>query len=282
MTTDAPVVASSDDVLALLFSVHKPLIGTVHLDPLPGAPRYDGQPMSTIIARAVADAQRYVEGGIDGLIVENEGDIPFLKPDLVGPETVAAMSVVTHSVVNAVDVPVGVLCLANANLQSLAIAKATGARFIRANQWANAYIANEGYVEGNAAVALRFRAAIRACDVSIFADVHVKHGSHAIVADRDLGQLTHDTEAFDADVLIATGQRTGNPTQVNEVRAIAAAASRPVLVGSGLNHANAVDLLTVADGAIVGSAMKEDGVWWRPVSVERTRIVVEKVRAMRA
>ncbi|MGI8700599.1 MAG: BtpA/SgcQ family protein [Nocardioidaceae bacterium] len=282
MTTEAPVVAPSGDVLARLFSVPKPLIGTVHLDPLPGAPRYDGQPMSAIVARAIADAERYREGGVDGLIVENEGDIPFLKPDLVGPETVAAMSVVTHVVVQAVDLPVGVLCLANANVQSLAIAKASGARFVRANQWANAYIANEGFVEGNAAVALRFRAAIDARDIAVFADVHVKHGSHAIVADRDIGELTHDTEAFDADVLIATGQRTGNPTEVEEVRAIASVASRPVLIGSGLNHSNAVDLLTVADGAIVGSAMKEDGVWWHPVSVERTRAIVAAVQALRA
>lgn len=282
MNNGAPVVAPADDALARLFPVHKPLIGTVHLDPLPGAPRYDGQPMSSIVSRAVNDALRYVEGGIDGLIVENEGDIPFLKPDLVGPETVAAMSVVTHAVIGAVGVPVGVLCLANANLQSLAIAKATGARFIRANQWANAYIANEGYVEGNAAIALRYRAAIRARDVVVFADVHVKHGSHAIVADRDVKQLTYDTEAFDADVVIATGQRTGDPTQVSEVHDIASVASRPVLVGSGLNADNAVDLLSVADGAIVGSAMKEDGVWWGPVSVARTRAIVDSVRPLRS
>lgn len=281
MTSDSPVVAAPNNVLDRLFAVRKPLVGTVHLDPLPGAPRYEGQPMSSVTARAVADARRYVEGGIDGLIVENEGDIPFLKPDLVGPETVAAMAVVTQAVVHAVDVPVGVLCLANANLQSLAIAKATGARFIRANQWANAYIANEGYVEGNAAVALRYRAAIGARDVAVFADVHVKHGSHAIVADRDVGQLTRDTEAFDADVLIATGQRTGDPTQLIEVHDIVSAASRPVLVGSGLNETNAVNLLQVADGAIVGSAMKEDGVWWGSVSVERTRAIVEAVRKLR-
>jgi len=281
MNNEAPVVAPSDDALARLFPVRKPLIGTVHLDPLPGAPRYDGQSMSSIISRAVADALRYVEGGIDGLIVENEGDIPFLKPDLVGPETVAAMAVVTHAVVEAVGVPVGVLCLANANLQSLAIAKSTGARFVRANQWANAYIANEGYVEGNAAVALRYRAAIQARDVVVFADVHVKHGSHAIVADRDVKQLTYDTEAFGADVLIATGQRTGDPTRVAEVHDIASVASRRVLVGSGLNEGNAVDLLSVADGAIVGSAMKEDGVWWGPVSVERTRAIVAAVLPLR-
>lgn len=281
MMLNPPVVAPADDALAGLFPARKPLIGTLHLDPLPGAPRYVGASMRSIVERAVADAERYVEGGIDGIIVENEGDIPFLKPSLVGPETVAALSVVTHAVVEAVSVPVGVLCLANANHQSLAIAKATGARFIRANQWANAYIANEGFIEGNAATALRYRSAIHARDVLVFADVHVKHGSHAIVADRSILELTRDTEAFDADVLIATGQRTGDPTEAREVHEISSVASRPVVVGSGLNATNAVELLSVADGAIVGSAMKEDGVWWRQVSVARTREIVDAVTSLR-
>ncbi len=281
MTRTAPVVAPTANALTELFPVAKPLIGTVHLDPLPGAPRYDGAPMQQVVARAVADARRYVEGGIDGLVVENEGDIPFLKPDQVGWETVAAMSVVTAAVVRAVHVPVGVLCLANATPQSLAVAKAGGARFVRANQWANAYIANEGFVEGSAAVSLRYRAAIGARDVRVFADVHVKHGSHAIVADRSIAELTHDTEAFDADVLIATGQRTGDPTTVEEVEQISGVASRPVLVGSGLDADNAETLMAVADGAIVGSAMKEDGVWWNPVSVARTRGIVAAVSRVR-
>jgi membrane complex biogenesis BtpA family protein len=237
--------------------------------------------MRAIIDRAVTDARRYVEGGIDGLIVENEGDIPFLKPELIGPETVAAMAVVTAAVVEAVAVPVGVLCLANATVQSLAIAKSAGACFVRANQWANAYIANEGFVEGSAATALRFRAHIHARDVVVFADVHVKHGSHSIVADRDIAQQTHDVEAFGADVLIATGRRTGDPTQPSEVTEIADAASRPVIVGSGLDADNAESLLTIADGAIVGSAMKEGGVWWAPVSVERTRAIVDVVDRLR-
>lgn len=278
--SSSPVVPPSDAFLTL-FARRKPLIGTVHVDPLPGAPRYRGAPMSDVVARAVADARGYVAGGVDGLIVENEGDIPFLKPDLVGPETVAALSVVTAAVVEAVDVPVGVLCLANATPQSLAIAKASGACFVRANQWANAYIANEGYVEGSAAVSLRFRSAIQADDVQVIADVHVKHGSHAIVADRTIQELTHDTEAFGADALIATGQRTGDPTTVEEVLEIARAASRPVLVGSGLNVANARELMSHADGAIVGSAMKVDGVWWNPVDVERTRAIVAEVDKVR-
>lgn len=281
MKFNAPVVAATENVLTALFRVDKALIGTIHLEPLPGAPRYDGAATGDIVRLAVEDAQRYVDGGIDGLIVENEGDIPFLKPDQVGHETVAAMAVVTAAVVQAVQVPVGVLCLANATPQSIAIAKAGGASFVRANQWANAYIANEGFIEGSAAVSLRYRAAIGAKDVRVFADVHVKHGSHAIVADRSIAELTHDTEAFDADVLIATGQRTGDPTTVEEVEQIAGVASRPVLVGSGLDADNAESLMTVADGAIVGSAMKEEGVWWNPVSIARTRAIVDAVRRVR-
>ncbi|MGI8700345.1 MAG: BtpA/SgcQ family protein [Nocardioidaceae bacterium] len=281
MTQVAPVTPARVDALERLFPRAKPLIGMVHLEPLPGAPQYDGQSMRAIVDRAVEDARRYVEGGIDGLIVENEGDIPFLKPDLVGPETVAAMSVITGAVVEAVSVPVGVLCLANATVQSLAIAKASGARFVRANQWANAYIANEGFVEGSAATALRFRAHIHARDIAVFADVHVKHGSHSIIADRDIAQQTYDVEAFGADVLIATGRRTGDPTRQAEVREIAEAATRPVIVGSGLDANNAESLLGLADGAIVGSAMKEGGVWWGRVSVERTRAIVDVVEGLR-
>ncbi|MDP9442853.1 MAG: BtpA/SgcQ family protein [Actinomycetota bacterium] len=264
-----------------VFPGRKPLIGTIHLEPLPGAPKYTGASLAGITVRAVEDAKRYVAGGIDGLIVENEGDIPFLKPEQIGPETVAALTVATAAVVDAVDVPVGVFCLANATIPSLAVAKATGARFIRANQWANAYIANEGFIEGSAAVALRYRAAIHAGEVAVLADVHVKHGSHAIVADRSIAELTHDTEAFGADALIATGQRTGDPTTVEDVAQMSKVANRPVLVGSGLNTSNARDLMTVADGAVVGSAMKEGGVWWNPVSVERTRSIVAEVDKVR-
>lgn len=264
-----------------MFAVAKPVIGTIHVLPLPGAPRYQCQTMRDIIASAVSDARAYLVGGVTGLIVENEGDIPFRKPERVGPETVAAMTAVTVAIRDAVDVPVGVNCLANAVIQSLAIAKATGGMFVRANQWANAYVANEGIIEGAAAEALRFRRLIDGEEIRILADVHVKHGSHAIVADRTLEELTHDTEAFDADVLIATGQRTGDPTRVDEVSAIKSVATRPVIVGSGLTAANAAALMAIADGAIVGSAMKRDGVWWRPVDVDRVTAIMSEVERIR-
>lgn len=277
-----PAPAPTTDVLRELVDVAKPIIGTVHVAPLPGAPRYDGSSVRDIAHRALEDARVYMDGGVDVLLIENAGDVPYRRPELVGPETVAALTAVGVTIREALpDAPMGVIIVAHAVQQSIAVAKAIGGSFIRANQWVNAYIANEGYIEGAAAEALRFRATIGANDVKILADVHVKHGSHAIVGDLPVSQLTHDVETFDADVLIATGQHTGDPTRVEEVEAIKERATRSVLVGSGLDETNVTELLGVADGAIVGSAMKHDGVWWERVDPARVSSIMKAVESIR-
>jgi membrane complex biogenesis BtpA family protein len=234
--------------------------------------------MEEVYEFAVEEGLRYREGGVQGLIVENHWDIPFSKPGDVGLETAAAMSVMAARVRAEVGLPVGINVLANAAECSLAVAKAAGADFVRVNQWVNAYVANEGFVEGAAPRAARYRAMLRAEDeVRFFTDVHVKHGSHAIVADRSLEEQTLDAEFFDADVLIATGQRTGDAALADELRVIKEAASLPVVVGSGLTAENAREILGVADGAIVASSLKEDGNWWSPVSAERVKRLMEVV-----
>ncbi len=248
------------------FGRPKAVIGVIHCLPLPGSPGYEGRAPEDLVAHAVEEAQRYARGGVHGLIVENHGDIPFAKPDALGPETAAMMAVIVDRVRAAVALPVGVNVLANGAIQALAVAHAAGGAFIRVNQWANAYVANEGLIEGPAAAATRYRAWLRATGVQVFADVHVKHGAHAIVADRSLAELTRDVEFFDADVVIATGQRTGDAADLTEVRAIAAATSLPVVIGSGVTAENAGALLEVVDGLIVASSLKEEGVWWTPVS----------------
>lgn len=260
------------------FGRARAVIGVIHCLPLPGSPAYDGEAAEAILAHAVEEARRYERGGVHGLIVENHGDIPFSKPDDLGPETAAMMAVILDRVREAVRIPVGVNILANGAIQALAVARAGGGAFVRVNQWANAYVANEGIIEGPAAAATRYRSWLRANGVKIFADVHVKHGSHAIVADRSISELTRDAEFFDADVVIATGQRTGDAADLSEVRTIADATSLPVLIGSGVTSANAGDLLGIADGLIVASSLKEEGVWWTPVS---ERKVTEFMTAIR-
>jgi membrane complex biogenesis BtpA family protein len=272
------ISANSTSSLLKIFQKQKVAIGVVHCPPFPGSPRYRGETIDAIYDAAMTDAKAYAAGGIDGLIIENHGDVPFLRPGDIGPETAAAMAVVTDRVRRALDVPLGVNVLANAAIPALAVAKSGGAAFIRVNQWANAYVANEGFVEGDAAKALRYRAAIGATEVSIFADSHVKHGAHAITGDRTIGELTRDLEFFDADAVIATGQRTGDTATITELRTIAAATSLPVLVGSGVDEDNVADILSVADGVIIGSSLKRGGVWWEAVDQVKVKHFMRAVR----
>jgi membrane complex biogenesis BtpA family protein len=276
-----PTADQKPNALIELFGVARPLIGVVHARPLPGSAAYDGEPVEDVFAAAVADASAYQEAGLHGLIVENHGDIPFLKPGDIGHETTAVMSVMAERVRVATGLPVGINVLANAAHVALAVAKASQAGFVRVNEWANAYIANEGFVEGPAGTATRYRSWLRARDVRVFADVHVKHGAHAIVADRSIPELVRDAEFFDADVLIATGQRTGDVATTAEIEAIKAAAALPVVVGSGVDESNVADILSVADGAIIASSLKRDGVWWNEVDRDRARSFMERVATLR-
>src|SRR2546423_1697076 len=125
------IAPARPDPLLAIFGQAKPLIGMVHLRPLPGAPRYDGSGMEPILRAAVADAQAWECAGADGLIVENHGDIPFLKPEEVGPETVAAMTAAAIVVRQAVHLPVGINCPANAPLQAIPIRTPAGTALVR-------------------------------------------------------------------------------------------------------------------------------------------------------
>jgi len=269
-----PIGQASGDALSSLFGRSKAVIGVVHLAPLPGSPRYQGEAIEAIYQRGLDDAKAYLHGGCDGVIVENHGDIPFAKPDDIGPETSAYMSVISDRIRREIGRPIGINVLANAAIPALSIASAAGAGFIRVNQWANAYVANEGFVEGEAARAMRFRAKLRAHGIRIFADAHVKHGAHAIVADRPVEELVKDLVFFDADAIIATGQRTGHAADLSYIRMIKDAAGLPTLVGSGVTPDNANDILGIVDGVIIASALKYDGVWWNPVDPARVTAFV--------
>jgi len=264
-----------------VFGRRKAVIGVLHAPALPGSPGYRGASMDDLTSLVLADARRYAAGGVDGLILENHGDIPFAKPDEIGPETVATMTLLAERVRREVPLPLGLNVLANAAIPALAIARAVGASFVRVNQWANAYVANEGIIEGPAARATRYRAWIHAHDVKVFADVHVKHGAHAIVADRSIPELARDAEFFDADAVIVTGQRTGDAATAVELADVASGTSLPVLVGSGVDLDNVRDILRVADAVIVASALKEEGVWWTPVSEAKVRALMRSVERFR-
>lgn len=242
------------------------LIGMVHLAPLPGSPGWRGS-MASMLEAAERDADALVEGGCDALLVENMGDLPYLK-GAVGPETVAAMALAVERVVRR-GLPVGVQVLAGANREALGVALAAGARFARVEGFAYAHVADEGLLDACAGPLLRQRSALGA-EVAIWADVQKKHAAHAITGDLTLPDLCHGAVFCGADAVVITGRSTGASTALDDVRA-AAGCGVPVVVGSGVTPADAAALGAIADGLIVGSWLKAGGDWRAPVDAGRVK-----------
>jgi membrane complex biogenesis BtpA family protein len=252
------------------------LIGMIHLPPLPGSPRWEGS-MARATAAALADARALVEGGLDTALVENHGDAPFTA-GRVEPATIAAMAAVVTAIRQALpDLTLGVNVLKNDARAALAVACATGARFIRVNVHAGAVVADQGVVQSDAHATLRDRRLLDA-DVRLYADVG---GKHAVpLAPVDLDQHARDlVHRGLADGLVVSGRATGEATPLADVKRVRdAVPGVPILVGSGVTPDSVADLLAVADGAIVGTWIKQDGDVRRPVDPARVRRLVDAAR----
>ena len=266
--------------LAEFFGVPKPVIGMVHLWPLPGAPGYTGYGMQTIIDHALRDAEVLVQGGVDGLIVENMWDLPYYVGTGVKPEAMTAQAVAAAEVVKSFPLPVGINVIHNGGIVCLAIAVAARARFIRVCILTGSRLWDTGELDhGCAADLVRKRKELHAEEIHIFADVDKKHS----VSFPGLDLATHIewTEFYGADALIVTGRMTGSAPDAEKVREARSLATRPILVGSGSNRENIGPFLQYADGVIVGSSLKKDGVMQNPVDLQRVREFMDAVRAVR-
>lgn len=264
-----------------LFNVNKPIIGMVHLPPLPGAPAYEGETIEYIIDFALKDASALIEGGVDGLIVENMWDLPYYVGENVPPEEIAAQAVVTREVVKMSNVPVGVNVIHNGGRVTLAIAKASGAKFIRVCLLTGALIWDTGeFDHGCAAELLRMRKILYAEDIRIFADVCKKHA----VMFPGINLKTHAIwcNFYMADALIVSGTMTGIPPKVEDIVEVKKAVpERPVILGSGVNLSNVKLFLEHADGAIVGTYFKANGITQNPVDVNRVKKFMRVVKELR-
>jgi membrane complex biogenesis BtpA family protein len=254
------------------------VVGMVHLEPLPGAPRFDGD-REAIRERALADARALAAGGVDGVLVENFGDAPFY-PESVPAHVVASMTDVVGRVVEAVDLPVGVNVLRNDAEAALSVAAATGASFARVNVHAGARVTDQGVIEGRAHETVRLRSRLDT-EVKIVADVDVKHSA-------PLGQSRPLDESIDdvvtrglADAVVVSGKGTGHAVETDRLERAAAACARhdiPLVVGSGVTPETVADCLERADCVVVGTALKLDGETTNPVDEERVRALVDAAR----
>ncbi|KAM4592487.1 uncharacterized protein F13E9.13, mitochondrial isoform 2-T2 [Odontesthes bonariensis] len=193
------------------------VIGMIHVKALPGTP-LGCLKMSQIIELACREAAIYRDAGVDGLIIENMHDIPYLF--CVGPEVCACMTAVCTAVRSiCLSLPLGVQILSSANHQALAVALASGLDFIRAEGFVFSHVADEGLLNACAGDLLRYRKQIGADHVKIFTDIKKKHCSHAMTSDMTIEETARAAEFFLSDGLIITGTATGVQADPRELRA---------------------------------------------------------------
>lgn len=261
--------------LSQIFKTPNPIIGVVHLLPLPTSPRWGGS-LKAVIARAEQEAAALASGGVNGIIVENFFDAPFAK-DCVDPAVVSAMSLVVQRLMNLVTLPVGINVLRNDARSALAIASCVEAQFIRVNVLTGIMATDQGLIEGQAHQLLRYRRELGS-DIKILADVLVKHA-------RPLGSPNLTTAVQEtierglADGVILSGWATGSPPSQGDLElASAAAGGTPVFIGSGANWENIPQLIQAADGVIVSSSLKRRGQIDQPIDPIRVSQFVDAMR----
>jgi membrane complex biogenesis BtpA family protein len=263
--------------LRTIFPAPRPIIGMLHAPPLPGAPRWQ-PPFSRVVEHVLGDASALQQAGVDGVLLENFGDVPFYG-EQVPPETVAALALLAHEVRTAVNLPLGVNVLRNDAAAALAIAAVTGAAFIRVNVHVGVMLTDQGQLQGRAADTLRRRVAL-GMPIAILADVLVKHA--VAPAGLTAADAARDTWYRGlADALVVTGAATGSAAdlaRIHEVRT--AVPGAPVLVGSGVNADSVAALLPHTDGAIIGSAFEHGGRAGAGVDAERARRLMKQVRSL--
>lgn len=255
-----------------LFKTQTPIIGVVHLLPLPTSPRWGGS-LKAVIDRAEQEATALASGGVNGIIVENFFDAPFTK-NQVNPAVVSAMTVVVQRIQNLVTLPVGLNVLRNDGHSAMAIASSVQAQFIRVNVLTGVMATDQGLIEGEAYQLLRYRREL-GCDIKIFADVLVKHARP--LSSPNLTVAVKDTiERGLADAVILSGWATGSPPNVEDVELASGAANgTPVFIGSGASWENVATLMQAADGVIVSSSLKRHGRIEQPIDPIRVSQFVE-------
>jgi len=283
-----------------VFSVCKPLIGVIHLPPLPGSPGYrrarfpdvggSTWGFEDVIEYAVNQARVYESSGFDGVIVENYGDKPYSLRASVGQ--VAAMVRIVSSVVKSTSIPVGVNMLRNSGYEAFYVAYVSGARFIRVNSLCEMRISQEGILRPEARRLSRALEELLAYDdlysgrLAVMADIGVKHSS-PLVQSQSLQDIVRDCierSGIPVYSLVVTGARTGEEPgydRVEEALPVARDLGVQLYIGSGVTHTNITKYWSIADGFIVGTSVKIGGRTENPVSEEKATALAKLARHLR-
>ena len=259
-----------------LFKVNKPVIAMAHLPALPGTPRYDREKgVDHIVEWVAKDVAHLTAGGVDAVMYCNEDDRPYVFE--AGSEQIATMARVIAET-KPKGIPFGVDFLWDPKA-AMAVAHATGARFIR-EVLTGAYESDMGLWSPSAGELARFRSKIGADDIRVLYNVVPEFASP--LGSRSVAERAHSAVVSSlADAVLVSGRMAGAEADLSVIRAIKEAVDVPVLVNTGVRSDNVGEYLSVADGAIVGSSLKEDGYTWNPVDPDRVERLMDEVRKLR-
>lgn len=254
----------------------KHIIGVIHLLPLPGTP-CSRHTFQEVMERAVFDARALKSGGVEMAILENFGDAPFVRGS-VEPHIVSMMTVIAVQI-RELGMELGINVLRNDAKAALAIACAVGAKLIRINVHTGAAWTDQGLIQGDAYQTLLYKNRL-ATDVAIAADVMVKHATPA--GTRSLLDAAKDTiYRGRVDHLIVTGTATGATVDIVDLQQLRFdLPGASIWVGSGLNLNNVRQVMTYADGAIVGTHFHEDGDLQKPLDSTRVRVLMDTLKSV--
>jgi len=251
----------------------------IHVGALPGTPK-NSVSVNKIIEQAVAESIILVEEGVDVVMIENMHDRPYANR-CVGPEIVAAMTAIANEIRQNIKNPVGIQILAGANKEALAVALAARLDFIRAEGFVFGHLADEGWMNSDAAELLRYRKQIGAEHIQIYTDIKKKHSSHEITSDIPISETAKAAEFFLSDGIIITGVSTGEEASLEEVKQVKDSVKLPVIIGSGIDTNNIQKYWDFADAFIVGSSLKTGGNWENEVSRESVSEFMKKITELR-
>jgi uncharacterized protein len=260
------------------FGTVKPVIAMVHFPGLPGRPRHDRAAGRARLLDVVGrDLEALQDAGVDAVLFCNEADIPYQLA--VGPEIPAAMAAVIGELHRSIRVPFGVNILWDARA-SLALARATGATFIR-EVLTGVYESDIGMITPSLGDLAGYREAIGASDVALFGNITPEFSS--TLGTRTVAERARSASFLGLDAILISGPEAGVPFAMSDLRAAKEAVPQtPVLANTGATAERLAEILAVADGVIVGTSLKVDGITWNPVDPARARRFVDTAREVRS
>ncbi len=207
----------------------------------------------------------------------NENDRPY--EFAVDPASTATMAFVIGRLRERIRVPFGVNVLWDP-MSTVALAAATGAAFAR-EILTGTYASDMGPWTPDAGRAVRYAHRLGRGDLALLYNVSAEFAwslDRRPLADRARSAVFSSIP----DAVLVSGQITGEAAEMDDLEAVKRALpSTPVLANTGVKHATVTEVLAVADGCVVGSALKEDGDTWKPVDPERARDFMARARAAR-